>query len=242
MLLRIYRHDTFSIGVKIPALGSIKDERQAEYFKGLYGVNPVRGDFSRSQTSTGMFNVLNANSTLQRTGNTTTTTQSAWVGPMGFQTENIVTSQGQGRRTSNSIQTSHATGVDSAGNETYGQRDKTHGKAYRNRKNPLPPTIQEQIKERLKRASGFEFVLARNGREVTLEQLISDGKKYKAAYDKYKNSNSTSAIEYIKKSVEDFTRKITDIKDLINKVPQARPDSLSERVGPRSPRVPGTCA
>lgn len=210
-LLRIYRNETWSIGVKIPPLGSFKDERTAENLQGLKGAPPKKGDFSRSRTATGLSNTVSSSSSISRTGKTTTETEEFWLANQGNRRETTKAKLKHGRQTTTSVQTSHATNVDSDGNETYGHQETT----YRSR------TVPRQIEERLERSSGFEFVLARNGREVTLEQVFADRKKYKEAYAKYKNSDSPNAIEYIKKSVNDLARNITSIQDVINKIPQA---------------------
>lgn len=77
----------------------------------------------------------------------------------------------------------------------------------------------KQVDERLSKVHGFDVVIARNDREIGLEDLISSsreiGQGAKKAYQ-----NRGLALQQLKQSVSSFAAAIESIKDLWNKVPK----------------------
>ena len=86
-LLRIYRRDSWAIGVKIPPLGQFTEERKAERFKDLWRDAP-KGDYQRSREyGTGTSYGLQSKSTIERRGQETTRADEIWVAGRGGREE-----------------------------------------------------------------------------------------------------------------------------------------------------------
>jgi hypothetical protein len=170
-------------------------------------------------------NLYSHSTSTERKGDKTTSSEEIQFAGKAIRSEGLVESKGQGHHTSQNVQTNYELRTDKDGKPIYGDKQEKYGKAYQKRKNdPKPPSIDEQIKERLKTSSGFELVLARDGREVSLSELGKTYKKYKKTYKDYQDNKKEhpkdDAIDWIKKSVNESAKKITSVKDFFKKVPQ----------------------
>lgn len=196
-ILRIYRRDKWTVGLKIPPLGSYKDTRSADNFRSLGSSSPT-GDYSRERS--GNVGMISGSSSSSRTGKTTTTAEEVWVGNVGVRETQTTHSQGQGRRTESSTHTSFDRNGGS-GSPDYGGTDIRNSKVQQ-RQQGMPKRDYKAFEDRLSKASGFDIVVARNDREI-------GGKEF---------------VEFVQKvaaGIQAFGQAIVDIKKFFNKVPQA---------------------
>ena len=176
-LARIHRDSKWSIGVKIPPLGSFKAERK-EMRVGREGIREVTtsrevsagmGYYQTSDTHETSGEGLLANET--RSGR--------------FQRGSDVSAIEVSRTVEDGSPTRTITSKSSRGNTVSVSSSEGHVTA-------------EVIKERLRRAHGFEIVITHNGTEVA----------------------ALEAIKRVKEQIEKITKALTDIDALFDKVPQ----------------------
>jgi len=182
-LVRIFRKDVWSVGIKIPPLGAFKRERAAKRElltgakEGSFSSSNQLGRNSNSQSST--------SSTNGRGGSSTANKRENWQGNQGSSFESTSTNYGGAL----DKKTSKSQNSGSGGSQmtAYTQNGKLFGKINRT-----------AVEERLKKSSGFDVVIARNGNELPLLETF----------------------EKIKDSIETFAKVIANIQELFRKAPQ----------------------
>lgn len=203
-LLRIYRRDRWAIGVKIPPLGSFKDESSATSFKSLWSDVPS-GDYKRERTvGIGGPGVFESTHTSERQGKKTTETDELWLLGAGAREQISKKSKGQGRFDQNTYRTSTPLGTTADGKPVYGMTETRAGKVYQERGHAKKSS--ELISERLAAASGFELVLMHNDREVDIAKMFG---------------LATDTVTALKNSINKFAATVAKIKDFFKKLPQA---------------------
>lgn len=181
-LVRIHRRDKWTIGVKIPPLGSYKDE--------------LKPDGSRENTLT--YGLPGAARTQVKTEKD--------YSSGGLQ------SNPKGTRDLVERQVTLSTGGD--GKQTGVERINRFGDAERGKR-----TNYKTLNDRLSRMNGFDVAIARNDREIGLEDLIGQSKAI-AQGAKVAYQNRGLALQQLKKSVQNFAAAISTIQDLFSKVPK----------------------
>lgn len=179
-LVRIHRRDTWVIGVKIPPLGSYKDE--------------LKTDGSREKTLT--YGPPGARQQVTTTSNGKTGN----IGTNGPGTRELVERQVRLSATGGS------------------QQDRMRIKSLGYKPGAYRIKFKD-VEDRLSRASGFDVFIARNDREIGLEDLIPQTREAvqgaRAAYQ-----NRGLALKQVKESVKSFASAIETIKSLFDAVPK----------------------
>jgi hypothetical protein len=194
VLLRIYRHDKWAIGLKIPPLTTRKFEKKADDFTDMFRAKP-KGDYSVESSKTSGFGQSSRTESTERSGKTTTTSSELWEGDRGTKTQEMRSGYGHTRHDTKSQHSSLPTRTSKDGEPIYGTKQARYGKDFRQGENPKPKRSAEKIKERLDRSTGFDIVITRNEREVSIKGLK----------------------EKIDKWLKDFSTLITDTQNFFKK-------------------------
>lgn len=179
-LVRVFRKDTWTIGLKVPALGEFKQEASAKrhLLTGqTEGTIKDEGHFFRSSSSS---------SSKTTTGGGTTTRElerENWSGGSGSSFKSTNRTQGAYRELTSESQHSNRDGS----RMSYSEYGAIKG---------VP--IREQVSERMKHKSGFDFIIARNGVEVPIKEQY----------------------EKVKKAIEAFAKVLGGIQEAFKKAPQ----------------------
>jgi len=205
--------------VKIPPLGTFKESREvgSTNFKHLWDDTPAHAPYKREQ-QVNFFNLARVNNSFEQKGSTTTSTSDVQVFDYRSREVKERTRDKDGRTTT-TRQYSDEVGEDKKGKPIYG----TKHTAYDRKKNGRKRTNRKNLKERLELESGFDLVILRNDREVTLDQLSKEYKTHKESLNtlsKGVKAVRRDGIALLKKSIEDLANLINDAKRFFNKLPQ----------------------
>ena len=175
-LVRIYRRSKFSVGIKVPPLGSFKAEKEASV--------DVRGleHSSSSREMSGGFNYYKDERKSEVSGS----------GALANYSHTGQTQRGGDVRAyeqSRSVEN---------GSVTHGFKEQYSGRDGRAMGNTDGTITNQDIKDRLSRAHGFEIVIAHNDTEV----------------------EALDALKQLKEMVNKIVKAVTDVKALFDKVPQ----------------------
>lgn len=180
-LVRVFRKDTWTIGLKVPPLGSFKDESSGKK-QLLTGqkerTDKVESSFGRSSDS------ASVKTTTKKDGTTTTErTRESWDKGSGSSFTSTNKQQGAYKEISSESKYSDRDGS----KMQYSEYGAIKG---------IP--IRDQVSERFKHTSGFDFLIARNGTEVPIKEQY----------------------EKVKKAIEAFGKVLGGIQDAFKKAPQ----------------------
>lgn len=180
-LVRVFRKDTWTVGLKVPALGEFKQEASG---KKQLVTGQKEGEIKDESHFFRSSNESSAKTTTKANGNTTTEyKRESWSGSQGSEFSSTKKTEGQYKEISSESKYSNRDGS----KMEYSEYGAIKG---------LP--IREQVEERMKHSSGFDFVLACNGKEVPIKE----------------------EYEKIKKAIEAFAKVIGGVQEAFKKAPQ----------------------
>jgi len=156
-LLRIYRRDKWTIGVKIPPLGNYKDTREASKRGDLFGAST--GDRERKTEGGVAGGLIQRNTTDKVEGGNASRSDERWLANRGWSEET-------GNLGSNNYRANRYSGSDGRLLDDSGT------------------TVLSNMNMRLSRASGFAFVVAHNDRELNVGEFVEKFKKWLETFAK----------------------------------------------------------
>ncbi|HTJ84550.1 MAG TPA: hypothetical protein VL400_22680, partial [Polyangiaceae bacterium] len=160
-LVRIFRKDVWTIGLKVPALGEFKQEGSGkrQLLTGqTEGTFKQEGRLGRNSSGYTETNTTRGNGVTVRQ-----TEREQWQGGRGSSLGQTTTTYGAIKKIESESKYSDRDGSEMHGYMKGGQ---VYGKP-----------IREQVAERMHASHGFDFVVARNGQEVLLKETYEKVKK-----------------------------------------------------------------
>ncbi|MBI4703211.1 MAG: hypothetical protein HY744_19010 [Deltaproteobacteria bacterium] len=175
-LVRLYRKSKWTVGIKIPPLGAFSDERQ-----GSLDVRGVKSGSHEQQTSAGLGYYQNK-----------TSSQHSGEGALGTYQHS------QEKQVGGKVSSYEQSRSVKDGSVTRTFEEKHSGGDGRKMVDKDGAITSEDIKERLKRAHGFDIVISHNDTEV----------------------QALEAIEKLKNRINQIVKVITDVRNLFEALPQ----------------------
>ncbi len=181
-LVRIFRKDVWTIGLKVPALGEFKQESSG---KKQLVTGQKEGSFSQEGRFGNDSNKLETKNTTRGNGVTVRESErETWSGGQGSSLKQTTTQYGAIKKVESESQ--------------YSNRDGSQMHGYLQNGRVMGKPIREQVTDRMKSSTGFDFVVARNGAEVPLKETY----------------------EKVKKGIEKFAKVLADVQEAFRKAPQ----------------------